>query len=356
MVLGQWAAVAVCCAVVVGCVASPAPPLRVRGNQLTDASTYQPIQLRGATGTGGNFACAQGWAILDGPTDGQYMAGMRSGGINVVRVPMNEDCWLGVNNVKPQYTGKVYQKAIKTYVASLIANGFNVVLTLHWSAPGTQVALGQSPMPDKDHSVAFWDQVSQAFGQQNEVIFDVFNEPYPGMNTWDSAEAWECWKHGGAQCKYIPFQVVGMDTLVALIRANNATNVLILGGINYSNSLTRWLEYMPADPLHNVAASWHSYSTNHCNTHQCWETVVKPVMAVVPVVTGELGENDCQGTYITTLMQWLDTNGGSHGSSYLAWAWYPWNCKTGPALITNYNGSCTNAYGCAYRQHLLSRR
>jgi hypothetical protein len=72
-------------------------------------------------------------------------------------------------------------------------------------------------------------------------------------------------------------------------------------------------------------------------------------MARVPVIAGELGENDCADTYIEPLLNWLD----SRHTGYLAWTWNTWDCSSGPALISDYNGTPT-AYGAGYRQHLLT--
>jgi hypothetical protein len=36
--------------------------------------------------------------------------------------------------------------------------------------------------------------------------------------------------------------------------------------------------------------------------------------------------------------------------SHLAWTYNAWDCKSGPALITDYYGGCTNNYGCTVKQ------
>ena len=43
-------------------------------------------------------------------------------------------------------------------------------------------------------------------------------------------------------------------------------------------------------------------------------------MAKVPVIVGEMGENDCGGSYIDSLTTWLN----SANTSYLAWTWDAW--------------------------------
>jgi hypothetical protein len=75
---------------------------------------------------------------------------------------------------------------------------------------------------------------------------------------------------------------------------------------------------------------------------------VAPVIAQVPLLVGEIGENDCAHGYIDGLMNFLD----AHNTGYLGWAWNAnFNCSSGPALISNYNGTPTN-FGIGLRDHL----
>lgn len=176
-----------------------------------------------------------------------------------------------------------------------------------------------------------------------QVIFDLFNEPYPDGNTYDSTAAWECWRNGcyysgpgNSHLQNYSYNIVGFQDLVNTVRATGAQNVIMLGGINYANSLVQWLQYMPIDPTGNLVASWHSYDFNHCDIASCWvwwrvgvkndcprfiaspqNSDIAPVMEKVPVLTGEIGENDCAHNFIDTLMPWLD----ARNSSYLAWTW-----------------------------------
>src|SRR6266571_7113825 len=41
----------------------------------------------------------------------------------------------------------------------------------------------------------------------------------------------------------------------------------------------------------------------------------------------------------------------AHGISYLGWTWDTWDCASGPALISNYDGTPT-AFGIGFRNHL----
>src|SRR5579871_6163350 len=84
--------------------------LRVSGNQLVDANG-SAVHLRGVNRSGSEYACIQGWGFFDGPSDAASVQAMASWGVTSVRVPLNEDCWLGLSDVPSGYGGAVYQTA-----------------------------------------------------------------------------------------------------------------------------------------------------------------------------------------------------------------------------------------------------
>lgn len=319
--------------------------LHVVGNRLVDGSG-QTVRLLGVNRSGTEYACVQGWGFFDGPSDAASVQAITAWRANAVRVPLNEACWLGINGVSKTYGGANYQAAIRNYVNTLTQQGLIPILELHWSAPGTQAATGQQPMPDRDHTPTFWAQVATAYKGDSSVIFDLFNEPYPDNNQ-DTAEAWRCWRDGGT-CSGVPFQAAGMQELVNAVRATGAQNVIMLGGVQYANALSGWLAHKPTDPTGNLVAAWHVYNFNICNNTTCYDQKVAPVAQQVPLVAGEIGENTCGHTFIDPLMGWLD----ARGASYLAWTWNTWG-GCGPVLITDYNGTPT-AYGAGFRDHLLA--
>jgi hypothetical protein len=139
-----------------------------------------------------------------------------------------------------------------------------------------------------------------------------------------------------------------MNTLIATVRSTGADNIVLAGGLAYANDLSQWLANKPSDPTGNLAASWHVYNFNMCVTTSCYDSSAGIVAASVPLIAGEIGENDCTSTFIEPLMSWLDT----HSSGYLGWAWNAdYNCNSGPSLISSYDGTAT-AYGEGLRAHL----
>jgi endoglucanase len=331
-----------------------APQLHVSGNQLVDGSGAA-VTLHGVNRSGGEFACVQGNGIWDGPMDQASIEQIASWQVNAVRVPVNEACWNAESYVDPAYSGATYQQAVEDYVNLLNDNGLVAIIDLHWSdgtytgpssACSTAQATCQKPMPDTEQAIPFWTSVADTFKGNNAVVFDLFNEPYPERATGDETSGWECWRDGGT-CQGISYPVAGMQSLVDAVRSTGATNVIFLGGLAYSNDLTGWLRYRPDDPAGNLVAAWHSYNFNVCANESCWTSQLAPVIAQVPLVAGEIGENDCAAGYITGLMNWLD----AQDTGYLAWTWNNWDCSTGPSLISDYDGTPT-AYGSGYRDHL----
>jgi endoglucanase len=339
--------------------AAAAPQLHVTGDRLVDQNGSQVV-LRGVDRSGAEYACVRGNGIFDGPNDQASINAIKSWGsvVNAVRVPLNEACWNAESYVNSAYAGSAYINAIKAYVNLLNSNGLVAILDLHWT-DGTYTGSGagcssaqavcQKPMPDAAQAIPFWTSVAGTLKGNNAVVFDLFNEPYNSQTDGNSANVWNCWKTG-SPCNGISYPVAGMQQMVNAVRSTGATNVLMLGGEQWSNDLTGWLQYKPTDPDNNLAVSWHSYSFNACSNQSCWNSQIAPVIAQVPLIAGEIGETDCTGNYINPLTTWLD----SQQSSYIAWAWNAdFGCGAGPGLITDYAGTPTN-FGAAYKAHLLA--
>jgi endoglucanase len=335
-----------------------APALHVSGNKLVNAAG-QTVRLLGVNRSGGEFACIQGNGMWNGPMDQASVTAMRSWKVRAVRVPLNEECWVGTPDVPAGApAGATYQANVKTYVNLLIANGITPIVEMHWNygqytgpsagCPDVK-ATCQKPMPDAQYAPQFWTGVANAFKGNNAVVFDLFNEPYPERATGSSETAgWRCFRDGGT-CPGIGYPVAGFQSLLNAVRATGAANVVMVGGLAYSNDLTQWLQFRPSDPMNNLAAFAHIYNFNTCANTGCWDSQLAPVAAQVPLVLSEIGENDCGHGFVDGLMNWAD----AHGVGYLGWTWNNWDCSSGPALITDYTGTATS-YGQGLKTRLAS--
>ncbi|HVU60103.1 MAG TPA: cellulase family glycosylhydrolase [Mycobacteriales bacterium] len=315
-------------------VAAPAVPraaaaaslsISIKGNHFVDG-TGKTVQLRGVDEISTEYWCTFGfstgtpqYATYTLPAEAKYIASWHA---NAVRIPLNEDCWLGLNG-EPAWQGDTaagYRQAIEGFVKDVNAQHMYAILDLHWSANGSTQSKAQAQLGD-DHSVAFWKSVAGAFKSDHAVIFDAFNEPVsqPGAPI-----SWACWRNGGCPVSSTygstahTYPAVGMQALVSAIRSAGATEPIMLGGLNWANDLSGWLANEPKDTLRpaQLAASYHNYEGSSCATTTCWNTTITSVASKVPVVTGEFGQFACQTTFDTQWMDWAD----AHGVSYLAWA------------------------------------
>jgi hypothetical protein len=339
---------------------APDPPpttsvLHVDGNRFVDHG--KTVRLLGVGYSGSENYCEEGIGFFQGPSDASLVGPLKAWHVNTVRVPLNEDCWLGINGVKPTYAAGNYQVAIQTLVDVLRRAGMYVVVDLHWNAPGSTLAKSQQPMADADHSIAFWASAANAFKSDLGVLFDLYNEPYLSLEGGTAGErSWDCWLNGCSISDWREYQgsaaTAGMQQLVDAVRGAGAKNIVLVGGLSYAEQLgDPWLAHLPKDPLHNLAASFHNYNFNGaCNSQVCWDSTVRPIAGQVPVLTGELGENDCAHGFVDSYFAWADPL----GISYLGWAWNPWDCGSGPALIRDFDGTPT-AFGQGFRDHFLAQ-
>lgn len=349
--------------------------IAVSGNRFVNGAG-QTVRLLGVNHPSFEYACEYGYAYDDGDMDAADAAAIASWHATAVRIPLNEDCWLGVNNrpsnaqdPEPPLTATGYRQAVERYVSDLNADGLYAILDLHWSAPGTDTADGQRPMPDS-HSVDFWSSVASAFKDNRAVVFDAFNEPFSPAAVNDSGYevSWSCWRDGGCELPSSAdgeppdndalYQAVGMQTLVNAIRASGATQPILLGGLDYANDLTGWLANEPSDPAGQLVASFHNYQGQSCESASCWDTTIASVAAHVPVVTGEFDEETCSPTgFDSAYMNWAD----AHGISYLAWGWSVLSQQeisgegcSAYDLITDSTGTPAAPNGTALHDHLAA--
>ncbi|MCU1393574.1 MAG: hypothetical protein JWM34_2002 [Ilumatobacteraceae bacterium] len=297
---------------------------KVVGNQLVDARTGKTWVPHGANWPDMEYACVEGYVPDHPAVETQTMA---TWGIDVVRIPLNEDCWLGTDGAPTAGAGTAsqYKARVQARVNAIHAAGMVAILDLHWTAPAGKQAFGQRPMADAQ-SVTFWQQVATAYKSDASTMFELFNEPYsrPDANNL----TWDCWKSGGCLVPNVnddtdldgsTYPAVGMATLVSTVRATGATQPLLLGGLNYSNDLTGWLAHAPADS--QLVAAWHNYPAQGCwNTpgNDCWDTTILSVAAHVPVLMTEFGYEAGDTGQFDATMAWAD----QHGIGYLPWAWW----------------------------------
>jgi glucose/arabinose dehydrogenase len=346
-----------------------APTIWVRGRVLENGAGT-PVQLRGVNRGAFDSRCL--WdttGVADGPTDQASVNAMLAWKINVVRLPLNEDCWLGINGLPAGGTAAGYRAAVQAYVSLLRRNGLYVMPEAQVFAPGNIRSTSIDYMPDAAHMPAFWTSVAATFGNDHGIIFDPVSEV--AMASWNDPHPsptgqWSCWLHGCTLDSVYSgaprYAAAGLQSLVNAIRSTGATEPIVLGGLDYNSDLTQLLGYLPNDPQHQLIASAHVYDfVQGGAVDGLFTGQLEPIAARMPVILGELGERYCDsGTasfskHVLSLIDGEAVKGNLIG--VLEWTWNAgggWQCPTGPygdggpLLIRDYSGTPT-VMGSAFK-------
>ncbi|MBN9140090.1 MAG: cell wall-binding repeat-containing protein [Micrococcales bacterium] len=307
-----------------------APHPQVDGARLVDARTGRTWVPHGVNWPSFEYACWQGWGYSQSTSAAEAQL-IASWGVDLVRLPLNQDCWLGLNGA-PAGGGRTaagYRSAVESWVDQLHLAGVAVILDLHITAPAGVAARGQRAMPDAQ-SVTAWASIAARFADDPSVMFDLFNEPYsrwaPSGGGLAFSLSWGCWRDGGCHppveddaagaLSGASYAAVGMSELLAAVRSAGAGQPALLAGIDYANDLNGWLSHRPHDD--QLVVSWHAYPGQSCRTIGCWDATVAPIADQVPVIVTEFGQTDGGSDYLARLMDWSD----EHGIGYLPWAWW----------------------------------
>ena len=377
----------------------------VAGSQLIDA-WGNAIQLRGVNLSGMEGVGVQGWDLAD-PTGGEMgqpfgpnWLAIQSWKANVVRIPLNEDSWLGLTctdingDVRNADPGANYQQTLTNLIRGANDAGLYVILDLHWAAPGNLCPLFQGQMADADNSVAFWTSIANTYRNNPAVLFELFNEPYFTNDFQGNAWSYLMFGTEGGPFTGIPAEGVGdplwyedyqttwniasYQQLISAVRSTGAPNVLLIGSVAYTSELSGWLANMPSDPLNQMAASWHPYPTYGTtwgtpayaqpqNSPQIFTEVQNILAAGIPVIITETGDQNSPGTgigagcalpanyslcapLVTTVVQFADQN----GLSVLGWTWDLWYGASSFVLIQDDNGTPTDGYGQVFQSWLVN--
>lgn len=356
------------------------PTIWVQNHRLVNG-TGRAVQLRGVNRAAFESRCT--WdtsgGVADGPVDLASVTAMMSWKINTVRLPLNEDCWLGVNGLPLGGTASAYRTAVRAYVNLLRSNGLYVVPDIQATAPGAQRSTEIDYMPDASHAPAFWASVATVFKGDHGLIFDPVNEV--AMASWNDphpspAGQWNCWLHGCTLDSIYAgaprYAAAGLQTLVNTIRTAGATQPVLLGGLSYNSDLTQLSAYLPNDAQHQLVASAHVYDFAEGNAVDAMFTdQLEPISRQIPVILGELGERYCDSStaaytsHVLSLINGQETRGNLFG--VLGWTWNAstaestgWRCPTGPygdggpLLIRGYDGTPT-VMGNVLRTWIASR-
>jgi len=149
---------------------------------------------------------------------------------NTVRLQLNQDDLLGPDGAS---FSPAYLAAIESEVS--LAESYHLVVVLNdetnLATPAEQ-KVQRGPTPDTE---TFWKVLAGVYGNDPQVIFDLFNEPRMYSDGMSLAQEWRLWLDGGTfDGVYYPF---GMAQLAAYVRTTVAArNLFWIEGPNFSAS------------------------------------------------------------------------------------------------------------------------
>lgn len=369
-------------------VAAEGLAVRVHEGKLVD-SAGAPVQLRGVNVSGFEFVAVQGWSPADpsgaqaGKPGGPDWAAIKAWQANTVRIPLNEASWLGDDctdtrgQLQDPDPGDNYRAAVERQVRQALEQGLYVIVDLHWSAPGTACPMLQTQMANADNSIRFWISVANTFKDHPAVMFELFNEPF--MNFGFKGNDWRYMMkgEGGAFHSYPatsrdnhwqdvkqPWAIASYQAMIDAVRDTGATNVVMIAGMQYAQDMSGWLKHRPTDPLKQMAAVWHPYSTFGTDwgtpayaqpnyAPQVFDDVLKIQAAGFPVVATETGDRNTPGTVGAPLVSNITTWADQHGIGVIGWAWNVWG-EPAHVLIKSAEGEPTDGYGEVFRDWLMA--
>ncbi len=228
--------------------------LHASGNQILDGSG-KVILLRGLMPPDPDKLAERG------KFNRAFFEGMEKSGANVIRIPVHAERW--VND------GYYLWRYLDPVIAWAGEMGMYVIID--WHSIGNVVTGAGAQMPDvqqdsMDLALAFWSTTARYFRDAPHVIFEIFNEP-ENIN----GEEWK----GGA------------EKLIQAIRAENADQLVIVGGINFGRDLGWVLEHPVSEG--NLAYASHIYPA-HASTG--WDSWFGQVAEKYPVLSTEWGYMD----------------------------------------------------------------
>jgi hypothetical protein len=321
--------------------AASLPGLSVSGTQIV--ANGVPVRLRGVNMGDPFWARNSDWyPIL---TISNYATLGAQWHANIVRISVFPTQWKHMDHAQ-------LLAGLAREVNAALSNGMYVIISYHvigWPDGYYQPAYPGNPADTYDSAMSvatsFWNQISQTYGSDTRILFDLWNEPANPVDlTSDPSDPNPLW----------PILKPYYATLIQTVRNNHAQNIVIATG----NRWASWLVGIKDSPLSdpNVVYAYHKYSVPGQNAASVWNTDTGGLIGVMPVIVSEWGYEDVDaganpqwpGTAVgfgVPFTAWLEAN----NLSSLVWMYhYDWT----PALLKS-DGSLT-LYGNFAKTYIAS--
>jgi hypothetical protein len=209
---------------------------------------------------------------------------------NTVRLQIEQDMLVGLTG--NAFNG-AYMKAIEAAVGYAKSLGLVVVINAQTEPGGPSDLTRDEPLPTAA-TEAFWHEIDKVYGEDPQVVYDVFNEPRPQSTPASSEQTyWNEWLNGGRftytyNKAQIAIQAIGEQALANFIRRDGSSNLLWIEGLQS-------LDYLVSHPAYlikgdgPIAYSYHHTANGLPHDAATWDAQFGELAksGIAPVVDGE---------------------------------------------------------------------
>lgn len=285
-------------------------------------------------------------AMINPQPSSAGMASINAWGFKYTRMLLDMDNWTN-------------SASLRNEIAQIITDfgnaGLHINLTLYSRGAGFYNGVFQNralhTMPAD--GPAWWTSVVNAYKHHTHVVWGILNEPQAGTpgNTTDLTN----WRNM-------------LQPTVNAIRAAGSDHLIVANGMAWAKgpALQYVQNYQLNDPLAagqvapNIAYAFHVYAGTPAgwnvnvtaeNTQAGWDTYIKPLALVAPVIAEEVGQfNGTEG----------QPGDGSFFNAILPWAeswlqgWMVWSNRDWSMRIADNSGNPAGNYGTALRDYMVA--
>lgn len=239
--------------------------LSVKGTQLVNSEGI-PVQLKGIS--------THGIAWFPEYVNEECIKELKSWGVNVIRFSMytEENGGYCTDGKKEDL-----KNLIKKGVAYATKHDMYAIIDWHILSDG-------NPNTHIAEAKAFFDEMSKLYAQQNNVIYEICNEPN-GNVSWEEIKTYA-------------------QQVISVIRNNDANNIILVGTPNWCQSVD---QIQPISEFQNIMYTLHFYAGTH--QQELRNTMKKAINSGLPLFVSEYGICDASGNGAIDTEQakeWID--------------------------------------------------
>ena len=200
---------------------------------------------------------------------------------NTIRIQVNQDLLLGptATSFDPEYMA-----AIESEVS--LAESYHLVVVLNDETNFSAPAIRHYQAGPTAGTEVFWKDMTRYYGNDPQVIFDLFNEPRTSVPYMPDSTLWRLWLNGGT-FKHVHY-AFGMAALAAYVRYTaGARNLFWIEGPRYSLSFEGMIRYHALIHVSGVVYAIHHAQGQH--DVKDWNAAFGYLVTdgIAPVVNGE---------------------------------------------------------------------